>query len=330
MSGSLLAVAVAVAGLALTALWFGISRRRKAETEIGIQSLAHMKWRDCIAVVLEALQREGYRQTADSMATGDGGTEVLLDHGDGKVLLGYKHGTAYRLSDANVREFANALQLRGAAKGILLTLGSAESAAVELARSCDIQLIEGAALWPKVRQFIPPKMLEVVQDQASARTRNGLWAGAVASLLAAAMVYLFGNSGLGQPAPEQAVLPAAAVESASNGENGTSIDSDAVMLKQLNATALAMAEVAKLTSPELAQRRAEAARKISLISQIDRAAWSGQKSLLVRLDKTDGKDKLLIDEVCRILTQYEEMRFTRVQLEPPAGSGLAVRWRLCE
>jgi len=34
--------------------------------------------------------------------------------------------------------------------------------------------------------------------------------------------------------------------------------------------------------------------------------------------------------VCRLLVQQEEMRFSRVQLESPPGSGRRVRWRSCE
>jgi len=55
---TLLALVVAVLGCIATAAWFGVSRRRKEEAELGVQALATMKWRDCIALVLEALQRD--------------------------------------------------------------------------------------------------------------------------------------------------------------------------------------------------------------------------------------------------------------------------------
>ena len=102
------------------------------------------------------------------------------------------------------------------------------------------------------------------------------------------------------------------------------------MLRQLNATAEAMAEVARLTPEQLAQRRAAAAKQVAQISQVDTAAWSAQSTLLLNLNSTDGKDKVLIEEACRILIQHEEMRFTRIQLNPPVDSRFAVRWRLCE
>jgi hypothetical protein len=325
----LLALLVAFVGLVLTSLWFGVSRRRRAETEIGVQALANMKWRDCVALILEALQREGYRQTTDSLAAGDGGNEFLLTLNGDKVLLGYKHGTAYHLGEANVAEFLNALRMRGARSGILLTLGSADAIS-EAASAGIVELMDGATLWPKVRPLMPPMLLQQVRAEAIRRTRKGLWTGVAASLLAASLVFLVANAGEGPAAPAAAAPPVVSPARAVVAADEAQPRSDAAMLKQLNATAKAMAEVAKLSDPELASRRAEVAQQVSLISQVDVAAWSAQRTLLVTLNHADGKEKVLVDEICRIVTQYEELRFTRIQLQPPAESGLSVRWRLCE
>lgn len=332
MQGSLLVVVAAVvaAGVALTAWWFGISRRRKAETELGIQALARMKWRDGVALVLESLYRDGYRQTAVAKSQGDGGTEFLLTRGEDRVLLGYKHGTTYRLSEANIGEFVNALHLRGARSGILVTLGSLDAAAIAAARAWSVQLIDGPGLWPKVRQLIQPQMLDEVRSQASRRTRNGLWIGLTLSVVAGAAVYVAVGLTGSAPPPEAVTRPVAKHDPTPAATAPSAPRSDAAMLTKLNATARAMADAAKLSSVEREQRRADIVRKIALLPEIDTASWSAQRTLQVTLNRTDGKDKALIDEVCRIMTQYEELRFTRVQLDPPADSGLAVRWRLCE
>ena len=181
-----------------------------------------------------------------------------------------------------------------------------------------------------MREFIHPKLLEHVQSQAGARIRKGLWFGAGGSILAGAAIYVIGNAITAAPS-----LGAANALVARVGVPPARVDahvprSDDALLKQLNATAQAMAEVASLSTAEMARRRAEAAKTVSLITHIDTAVWSTQRTLLVTLNRTDGKDKAMIDEVCRILTQYEEMRFTRIQLESPTDSGLTVRWRLCE
>ena len=148
MSGLVLAIIVAAIGVTACVTWFGILRRRKAETELGIQALANLKWRDCIAVVLEALHRDGYQRSAVAEAPAGGATEVMLTKDGQDVLLDYKHGTAYHLTESNVREFVNDVSLNGAREGILVTLGSAEPGALRVAATHNVHLIGGQALWP--------------------------------------------------------------------------------------------------------------------------------------------------------------------------------------
>lgn len=333
MGGSVVAVLVAALGLVVTAFWFGVSRRRQAEAEIGIQAMANLKWRDCIAVILEALQLDGYRRAANSTANSE--SEILLDQRGTSVLLGFKHGTAYRLSEANVRDFAHAVGMRGARSGILLTLGTVEgSAARGLAASSGIELIDRNALWHKTREFMPAEVLHHVRGEASRRIGKGLWAGSLASLLAGVAAYAITSlpapsataqaTGAARSAPPAVGMPARSPTAA------TVVSAQDPVLAQLNATAKAMADVARLSPEQLARRRAEAAKQVSSIPQVETAVWSAQRTLLLSLSRTDGKDKVLIEEACRILIQNEELRFTRIQLNPPSGSGLAVRWRLCE
>lgn len=327
MSVWMVAVFVAAAGLAITAFWFGVSRRRKAETELGIQSLATLKWRDCIAIVLEALQREGYEVQADSS---NGGTAFLLRQGAEKIVLDYKHGTAYRLGEASVREFEAAVRLRGALRGILITLGSIEPRAATVAAEGNVQLIDGVHLWAKLRPFLNDKLLEQVRGQAAAATRNGLWKGLLASGLAGVVVFVAGQV-MAPAAPAVAAPPSAVAASLQPaGSQPAPQPAQDAMLQQLNATAEAMEAVARLSPEQLANRRADAAKQVAQISQVATAAWSAPRTLLISLNHTDGKDKVLVEEVCRIIVQHEEMRFTRIQLNPPADSTQAVRWRLCE
>ena len=208
MSGWVTAVLVALTGLALTSFWFGVSRRRRAEAEIGVQSLANLKWRESISLVLEWLQRDGHQLLADSAA---GGTEFLLGQGNDKVLLDYKHGTAYRIGEASVREFENALRLRGASRGILVTLGSIEGRASQLAAGVNIQLIDGAHLWSHVRPYVSEGVLSAVRSEAAAATRKGLWLGALASVLAGAAFLVIGNPLVARPVPTAAPVGATAI-----------------------------------------------------------------------------------------------------------------------
>ena len=81
---------------------------------------------------------------------------------------------------------------------------------------------------------------------------------------------------------------------------------------------------------ELALRRADAAGKIAGISQVNSATWSTQSTLVLSLAHSDGKDVALVTEACDMLSRYEELRYMRLQLEPPPGSNYRVRWRMCQ
>lgn len=326
MLAALWAVIVTVVGLLVVGWWFGMHRRRLVETEAGVQSLANLKWRECIGLVLEALHREGYREDRADRHVSDGGAEYLLTRGNEKVLLRYKHGTAYRIGEANVRDFANGVQLQGATSGILITLGAAEGTARDTAKRYGVQLIDGPALWPKIHGYVPVSISAHVHSTALAQTQKGLWTGAAASVALGIAVFIAGDllgsdDSSAQTNARLSVAPIAA--------QPVPVIEDPT-LKKINETARAMAQVANLTDQQLAERRVKAAKQVSAIVQIGSAGWSTQSTLQLNLKQTDGSDADLIAEVCRILTQYEELRYTRVQLDPPDQSNVPVRWRQCQ
>ncbi len=321
------ALLVVMVGWALTALWFGVARRRRAETALGVQALADLKWREGIAVVLGALRREGYSVDDNASVAG---TETMLSKDGERILLDYKHGTSYYLGAAAATEFFGTLRLRGAHRGILATLGTLEPGAAAAAGS-SIQLVDGAHLWAQVREFVDPGLLASVRGQAAASTRRGLWGGAAASLVLGALAFLaLGHVPRTLEAQAAAVGPASTPPLPAPAAPRAAAAADDPVLRKLNATAAAMAEVARLTPEQLARRRADAARQVGQLPQVSSAAWSAQRTLLLALNRTDGKDEGLIAETCRILLQNEEMRYTRIQLNPPPNSPQAVRWRLCE
>ena len=182
MSPLVAALIAAIVAFLVTGWWFGVHRRQLAERSAGIAALAGMKWRECVGLVLQALAEKGYREAPASRQPGDGGTEFLLVKGDERCLLSYKHGTAYRLGEANVRDFANAVQLQGANSGILVTLGTAEGFARDLARRYGVELIDGRSLWPQVEPFAPAAMVTAIRSQAAGLIRRGQQIGVLASV----------------------------------------------------------------------------------------------------------------------------------------------------
>jgi restriction endonuclease Mrr len=323
MSGPLFAVVVTVVGLLASYWFFGVHRRRQAEIDAGVLALANMKWRECVGLVLESLHSDGYQEEHSTRQPGDGGTEFLLKRDGEQVLLSYKHGTAYRIGEANVRDFANGVQLQGAQSGILVTLGQAEGAAHELAKKYGVKLIEGSALWPRVERYVSPHVRAGVSKDASGGTSKGLWIGVATSLVLGFAALLMGQEFAPPPVKaEKVVAPIVAAPKKETEEDRAAA--------RINETARAMAEVAALTDEQRLQRRADAAAKVDAFAQVNTAGWSTQSTLVLTLTQTDGKDRQLIDEVCRTLTQYEELRYTRVQLEPPLNSTVPVRWRQCQ
>ena len=70
---------------------------------------------------------------------------------------------------------------------------------------------------------------------------------------------------------------------------------------------------------------------MSGIAQVAHAVWPTESTLQVDLRQSDGTDANLIAEVCNILTQYQEMRLTRLQIDPPPDkSNATVRWGQCQ
>ena len=333
-------IATVTAVLAST-WWFGIHRRRLAENSAGVQALAGMKWRECAGLVLQAMAEKGYTELPSSRQPGDGGAEFLLVKDNDRCLLGYKHGTAYRLGEANVRDFANAVQLQGATTGMLVTLGSAEGFARELARRYGVDLVDGRSLWPQVEPFAPAHLVEDIRHQAATGIRRGQQMGLVGSLILGMIV--FGVAQLGEdpspglpaggapvaaPAPTQAPAPASATPEAPAPAAAPTYSDQAT--QDASEAMKELAAVAQLTDEERALRRRQAASRVADLDQVNRALWSTQSTLTVSLVREDGIDAGVVNDSCAILVEYEELRYSRLQLEPPQGSTVPVRWRQCQ
>ncbi len=325
ISPILIAIFIGLVSFLFCFWWFGIVKRRQAEIQTGVTSLAAMKWRECVGLVIQSLEKEGYREEVSSRQPGDGGSEFLLKKGSALTLLSYKHGTAYHLGEANIRDFANGVQLIGASHGILVTLGTVESMAKDVAGRYDIQLIDGTALWPRIEGFLSSNTLDTVRQQASAQTKSKVQIGAAASVGLAILSFLvFGglNSSKNNDSAESSPQVAKVISEKANKP----LDPTAV---KLNATAKAMDEIDKLTDKQLAKRKADTAQAIAAMPAVQSALWYSASTLQVNLNTEKNDDKALIDEICRILTKNEELRYTRLQLDPPPGSTVPVRFRQC-
>jgi restriction system protein len=363
------ALVVAVFAMATSSWWFGVHRRRKAETSAGVTALAGMKWRECAGLVLQALAEKGYREAPASRQPGDGGTEFLLVKGDERILLSYKHGTAYRLGEANVRDFANAVQLQGATSGMLVTLGSAEGFARDIARRFGIELIDGRSLWPQVEPFAPAAMVEAIRTQASGLIHRGQRMGIIGSVVLGLLVFVAGMLIQGGPEPDlPPVTPIAGAPASSDATSAASAEPaesaaeptaepaegdapiaatpapavelaaddplrpEAEASREASAALQELDAINQLSEEERLQRRLSAAAAVAALDQADTAIWMTTSTLVIGMNTADGIDSGLVNDACSVLTQYEELRYSRLQLEPPASdtTGTPVRWRQCQ
>lgn len=327
ISPILIAIFVGLVSFLFCFWWFGIVKRRQAEIQTGVVTLAAMKWRECVGLVIQSLEKEGYREEISSRQPGDGGTEFLLKKGSALTLLSYKHGTAYHLGEANIRDFANGVQLIGASKGILVTLGTIENMAKDVAGRYDIQVIDGAALWPRIEGFLSSNDLDAVREQASAQTKSKVQIGAAVSVgLTIISFFIFGGIGAISDNETQTENDVAKIAQTAPTSASKPVDPE---VARLNAAAKAMDEIDKLSEKQLAKRKADTAISISALPAVNSAIWYSASTLQINLNTEKNDDKVLIEEICRVLTQREELRYTRLQLEPPPGSTVPVRFRQC-
>ena len=287
-------------------------RLPREETEAGIAALAGMRWRDYIHLVLAALNRRGYERVFDTEANSDEG-DYLLDRDGQPWLLSSKHGTAYVLGSTAIAEFANAIRMRGAVGGLLVTSGQFAPEAKSLAAAQRIELLDGPALWPELKPLLPDMQRQTAFAPAQARAKRHVAMAWLASfVIGILLLTLFRQQAPDAEAGVEAKPPAArsAVAAATPGQP-----------RSMGDIAQAPTDPAQLT-----QRRETVAQAISTLPHVDRAVWSTQSTLLVYLLDEQGEPK---SEICPLLEQYVELAASRIQLEPPPDSTRPVRFVQC-
>lgn len=302
----------AVIGAVLTVLLLRV-RRPRLETEAGIRTLAAMRWREFSNLVIEALHTRGYESEPIEEGAERGQQADLVLRRDGQNwLLSCKQGAHYRVTPDVVAEVADAVRFNGAAGGVIATPGTIEPRA--RVGTHGIELIDGATLWPMVR----PLLSEGVRDELAQEVHQQTGRGLIAAWVLALAMGLVGAWLLRANAPgeENIAPPAATTATALAGAPAA-----AAAKAASDPTPVATAPVGE------EEQRAEVVRTIGDLPGIDKAVWSTRSTLLVYLEVDDGNDRLR--DICAVLEQYEALRASRLQLQPPAGSERAVRFVQC-
>ena len=283
-------------------------RLPREESAAGVAALAGMRWRDFIHLVLDALIKRGYERVFEPQSSGEDG-DYVLERGGQRYLLSSKHGASYVLGSTAIAEFANAIRMRDVVGGLLVTPGQFAAEALPLARAQRIELLDGPTLWPELRSLLPEDQRAVVSAPSQGKTRRYVLFAWVFALAFGGMLFAFfrpdsaSDISTVQPPPtaSQAAKPAAHVPSLV----ASSVPTDPAQLER---------------------RRTEVAHAVATLSGVDRALWETQSTLLVYL-ADEQSDPLPV--ICPLLERYEELAATRLQLQPPQGSGRRVRFVQC-
>ena len=312
----LISTVVVVLSGALATAYLWLVRQRQAETNAGIEALAAMRWREFSRLVIEALHARGFiAESVEKTLESGPQAEIRLTREGRTWLLACKQaGARSRLGAASVRELAEAVRLTGAAGGILATPANIDADARKLAGELD--LYDGTALWALVSQMLPSSLREDLTANARKRSVREIamaWGGAVLLGLLAGFAPALMK---GKPESEAVVAPVPAQRPATTTPSATAPAADPAL------TAAAPAD------PNREQfERGEVIHAISALPWVERVLWSTSSTLVIQ--QSEDVEQVHVQEVCAVLTRYDALRASRLQLQPPAGSERTVRFLQC-
>ncbi|WP_202844621.1 restriction endonuclease [Luteimonas saliphila] len=330
MSNWLIAIGVTLLIGGVATFYFRTVQMRRDETRAGIAALSGVSWRSFIHMVLDALSRRGFSRLVDSDNAADDTDYVLARNGE-HWLLSCKHGSAFVLGRLTVNELARAIELKGAAGGFLLTQGRITDDARPVAALQRIELLDGPALWPQLRDFLPAEQLAGIRAKAATLARQRVLSSWLFALLAGVATWLaLPAPSTPAPAPRQLEAPAPAGVAAPSVAAPAPLPAPPAPTPTASEpappTADAPADAAVDALVSIEQQRADVAAAISTLPDVDRAVWSTESTLQVMLSSIDGD---AFTRICPLMERYDDLASSRIQLTPPPESAANVRFRQC-
>lgn len=307
VSTLLIALMVAAASGAAATFYLWRIYRHRLEAAAGLRIVAGMRWREFSLLVVDALRQRGFEaDSREHTAERQGRQADLVLHRDGQTwLLTCRQGANYRVTPAVLAEFSKAMRLNGAAGGLMATPGRVSADARRQAGA--IELIDGVALWPMLKPLLPVSVRNSVAAESHALSvRYVLLGWLVAVVFGAGVAWM---------------MPTHVNPGAATGEVARGVQPTTGKAITENAVALAAAPLSQ------EEQREQVWREVSDLPGIDRALWSSQSTLLIHLDDDSDTDRL--QSICAVVERYDDLRASRLQLQPVPGSQRAVRFLQC-
>ncbi|HET6604166.1 MAG TPA: restriction endonuclease [Xanthomonadaceae bacterium] len=330
-SSTAIAAAAALLVFAAAALALGLANRRSDERAAALQRLRAMRWQDLALLVADMLSVRGLQRDDVDRHPGKDGFDLRVSRGSARYLVQCKHGAAFQVESATVQELQRMVAMQGADGGILVTTGTiTPQARAWAAAQAGMELIDGLQLWPQVEPLLDAEVRDTVMaDARERRLRKWLLAaalGVVAGICAALLLALSPPAAeTSEPSPGSRPAPAAPAPQPPQQQEAEPVADVAGAVPMPDPS---------LSEEQLEDRRADAQRMVQTIAEIELARWITRSTLLLELRGMPGEQALesIVEAVCGELLVYEELRYTRLQLQPAGqteGETVTVRWRQC-
>ena len=300
----LISLATLVIAFLVAARLLGAFRTERDEAKAGIVLLCAMRWNEYSRLISEMLKDRG------------------MQRGTARYLVQCRNGANQTVTASAVGQLHSLVQVNEADGAIIVSCAAAEPEAAKLARDRRIEIIAGPELWAHVKPWVAHDQRIDAETVAQVAKRQRLLASSLISLVAAVAAFTL----VSLRAPEIAAPPAQP-----QAADVSKAPRPAAAQPQSSVPTL---PDASLTEQQLASRRASAILEVRNLAPVTSATWSTRSTLQVGLRDAPGDDALavVVEDICRSLLQYEELRYTRLQLDVPAGTQgqpAQVRWRQC-
>lgn len=301
----------------------GALRRRRFEAVHGLAALCAMRWQDFAQLIEALLAERGLKRSRTERTPGDGGFDLLLERGTSRYLLVCKNAADQQVAAQTLIELQTTIEREEADGAIVATCGYAEPAALERARSRAIEVIAGHALWRQVRHLIPFDVRDDAVAAAARASRQRLLRLLGVAVLVTVLVWIVATHVVGTPAAPNPNPVAPATRAPAMPESPPAVGPAPIAAPASAGSTPALPDPT-LTEADHENRRSQSAAEVRTLPGIADASWSTKSTLVVSLaGNVTTLPDALVDDICRVLLQYEEQRYTRLQLEFGGGSAAA-------